>query len=131
MKTRLLFVITFLFVVTSITVAQDIKITQLDFATAVEDRQPVEVDTSFSADVGKVFCFTKVESVADSTQITHVWHYKGEEQARIDLNVTSDPWRTWSSKTILDSWTGPWRVMVLDSEENVLDSKTFVITEDD
>ncbi len=131
MKPRLLFVITFLFVVTSTTAAQEIKITQFDFATAIEDRQPVEVDTAFSADVGKVFCFTKIEGVADSTQITHVWHYKDEEKARIDLNVTSNPWRTWSSKTIQESWTGTWRVMVMDSEENVLDSKTFIITEED
>lgn len=131
MKARFFSFICLLFIIAATTKAQDIKITQLDFGTAIEDRQPVNVDTVFTADVEKVFCFTKVEGVADSTQITHVWHYKGEEQARIDLKVTSDPWRTWSSKTILDSWTGPWRVMVLDPEENVLDSKTFVITEDD
>lgn len=109
--------------------AQDIKITQFDFATSVEDRQPVNTDTTFSADVKKVYCFTQVEGVTDTTRITHVWHHKQEEKARIDLNVANSPWRTWSSKTILESWTGPWRVVILDSEGNVLDSKNFVITE--
>ncbi|MGM0545705.1 MAG: DUF2914 domain-containing protein [Bacteroidota bacterium] len=131
MKTQLFSFFCLLCLITATATAQDIKVTQLDFATAIEDRQPVEADTAFSADVEKVFCFTKVEGVTDTTQITHVWHYKGEEVARIDLDVTSDPWRTWSSKSILEKWTGPWRVMVLDPEENVLASETFVITEED
>lgn len=119
-----------LFTIVTTTEAQDIKVTQFDFATAIEDRQPTGVDTAFTADVGTVYCFTQVEGIADTAQVTHVWHHKGEEKARIDLTISNDPWRTWSSKNILESWTGPWRVMVLDADDNVLASETFVITED-
>lgn len=119
-----------LFSIITTTQAQDIKITQFDFATSIEDRQPVDVDTTFAADVGTIYSYTEIEGITDSTEITHVWYHREEEKARINLTVSSSPWRTWSSKSILESWTGPWRVMILDSEENVLDAKTFTISDD-
>lgn len=109
--------------------AQDINIQQFDFATAIEDREPSGMDTAFTAEIGTIYCFTQVEGVTDTTQITHEWHYKDEEKARVDLTVAADNWRTWSSKTIPESWTGPWRVMVLDPNGKVLATKNFVITE--
>lgn len=109
------------------TQAQQIKINQIDLATSIEDRTPVGTDTSFTADIGNIFCFTKVQSKSDSSQITHVWYHKDKEKARIKLNVQSKNWRTWSSKNILNSWTGRWRVIVEDNNGNVLASKTFII----
>lgn len=109
--------------------AQEISVSQIDFATAIENRAPMGIDTTFSASVGTVYCFTRIEGITDTTQITHEWYYKDEEKARIDLSVASDNWRTWSSKEILESWTGPWRVMVIGENGNVLATKNFVITE--
>lgn len=107
--------------------AQNLRVTQVDFATSVENRQPVGVDTTFAADIGSVSCYTRVEGAQDTTQIAHVWYYKDEEKARIELDVKSDDWRTWSSKSILESWTGRWRVMIEDANGNVLANKSFVI----
>lgn len=105
------------------------NVVQFDFATDVKDRQPVGVDTAFSANVGKIFCFTRIQGAADTSQIAHVWYYKEEEKARINLDVESSDWRTWSSKSILESWTGRWRVLIEDSEGNVLTSRTFMVRE--
>lgn len=107
--------------------AQHISIGQFDFATSIDSRQPVGVDTVFTTDVGNVFCYTNIKGIEDTAEIYHVWHYKDEEKARIKLPVKSDNWRTWSSKSILKSWTGGWRVMVEDADGNVLASKSFVI----
>lgn len=107
--------------------AQEIKITQFDFATSIENREPVGVDTAFAADVGNIYCFTHIKGITDTTQITHEWYYKEEQKAQIDLTVASDNWRTWSSKTILESWTGPWRVMIIGPNGDVLATKNFVI----
>lgn len=107
--------------------SQDLKVTQFDFATSIENREPVGIDTAFAADVGDVFCFTRIAGVTDTTQIAHAWYYKEQEKARISLDVQSDDWRTWSSKKIIESWTGRWRVMIEDDEGNVLATKTFVI----
>jgi hypothetical protein len=107
--------------------AQDIQVTDIKFATSVEDRQPIGVDTLFTNEVDNIYCFTQVQGAKEATQIAHVWYYKEEEKARIELNIRSDNWRTWSSKSILKSWTGTWRVMVEDSDGNVLATKSFVI----
>lgn len=107
--------------------AQELRVSQMNFARAVENREPVGIDTVFASNTENVFCFTRIESTTDTTQIAHVWYYKDQEKARINLQVQSDDWRTWSSKTILPSWTGRWRVMVEGPNGTVLDNKTFVI----
>lgn len=117
----------FIGVLASTAQSQQIKVNQIDLATSIEDRSPVGSDTTFTADIGNIFCFTQVQSDTDSSEITHVWYHKDEEKARIKLDVKSENWRTWSSKNILDSWTGPWRVIVEDNNGNVLATKTFTI----
>ncbi|HEX6983511.1 MAG TPA: DUF2914 domain-containing protein [Balneolaceae bacterium] len=107
--------------------AQHIKVSNIQVATSIENRQPMGVDTSFAANVGRVFCFTRIKGATDTTQIAQVWYYKDQEKARIELDVRSNNWRTWSSKAILESWTGPWRVMVIDSNGNVLATTSFKI----
>lgn len=109
--------------------AQNLKISEFNFATSIEDREPVNVDTTFAADIGTVYCFTQITGVTDTTQVAHVWYYKDQEMARISLEVKSDDWRTWSSKRIQQSWTGRWRVMIEGPQGNVLATKTFVIRE--
>lgn len=107
--------------------AQNLRVTEIAFATGIQNRHPVDADTAFANNVGRVYCYTHLEGARDTTQITHVWYYKDQEKAHIDLKVASDDWRTWSSKSILKSWTGPWRVMIEDGNGNVLASKSFVI----
>lgn len=126
LKQTIMLILAFL-LLAAVSQAQEIKINQFDFATSVENRSPIGVDTSFTADVGTVFCFTQITDAPDTSQISHVWYYKDEEKARIDLDVKASDWRTWSSKSILKSWSGPWRVMVEDEQGNVLAAKTFTI----
>ncbi|WP_441000219.1 DUF2914 domain-containing protein [Fodinibius sp. SL11] len=127
MKLQIFSLFFLLFVFASTTYAQNIQITQIDFATSIEDREPVGIDTAFTADVGTIYCFTRIQGISDTTQITHEWYYKQEEKALVNLTVASDDWRTWSSKKILQSWTGPWRVIVLGPEGNVLATKNFAV----
>ncbi|MEJ2055359.1 MAG: DUF2914 domain-containing protein [Calditrichaceae bacterium] len=97
--------------------------------TAVEDRMPVGADSSFSSDVGQLYCFTKISGAEDTTTISHVWYFNGEEKAKVELNVKSKNWRTWSSKRIDPSWIGEWRVEVVSAAGDVLSTKAFTITE--
>lgn len=106
---------------------QNLRINEITFATDVENRQPVDVDTTFTSDIGSVFCFTHVKGATDTTEITHVWYYKEQEKARIALEIKSKDWRTWSSKNILKSWKGRWRVLVEGPKGNVLATKNFII----
>ncbi len=93
----------------------------------VQDRQPVGADTSFTVPVENLYCYSVISGATDTTKVTHVWYFGDEEKARVDLAVKAKKWRTWSSKKIMDNWTGHWRVEVLGPNGNLLARKDFVV----
>ena len=107
--------------------AQELRVVEINLATDVVDREAVNPDTSFAADVGTVYCHSLIKGAQDTTEIVHVWYHKEKERARIPLQVASNNWRTWSSKNIAESWTGHWRIMIEGPDGNVLGSKSFTI----
>ena len=114
----------------SVSFAQDQKEIQVENAvicTSVEDRQPVGVDSVFNADIGRLYCFTKLTSQTDTAEISHVWYLGDTQMAKVDLPIRAKTWRTWSSKRILLDWVGDWKVEIQDSEGNVLYEVFFVI----
>ncbi|PLX94208.1 MAG: DUF2914 domain-containing protein [Desulfuromonas sp.] len=82
--------------------------------TQVVDHAPIDELESYPAQLGKLFCFTRIIGAEGETTVTHVWFYQDQEMARIDLPVRSPSWRTYSSKNILPQWAGDWKVQVLD-----------------
>lgn len=92
----------------------------------VVEREPVQTSTSFSADVGQLYCFTEIRG-AEGTTVTHAWIHEGTTRARVELPVRSNRWRTWSSKQILPEWTGAWQVKILDADGVVLETLDFVV----
>ncbi len=123
-------VLLFLMVFVSFADAQEDEILKVDdmvFCTGIENRVPIEGGREFPNTVGKVYCFTKITGAVDATAIDHVWYYNDEEKARVTLPVVSGSWRTWSSKNMLEGWTGRWRVDVLTPEGKLLRSSEFLI----
>ena len=113
------------------TTVQEPSNLQVEVATVskdVIDRAPVEAASSFPASVGKLFCFTKITGALNPTHITHVWSFDGTERARVELEVNSPSWRTYSSKNIENHEVGAWRVEVVDSAGNVLQTLNFEVT---
>lgn len=106
---------------------QDLRVVEVNFATDIENREAVGVDTSFSSRAETIYCHTVIKGATDSTNIFHIWYYKEEEKARVPLAIASDTWRTWSSKTIPPKWSGTWRVMIEDGNGNMLATKSFTI----
>jgi hypothetical protein len=100
---------------------------EIQICASVEDRTPQGVDSAFSADIERVYCFTALNNSGEGDKVTHVWYYNEKEMARVELAVKASAWRTWSSKRILPSWKGEWRVDVLSSDGNVIASKNFEI----
>ena len=107
--------------------AANINIEDMQICSSVENRQPIGISSSFSADVDRVCCFTKLSSDQDMTSISHVWYYNDKEMADIELQIKAKTWRTWSSKKILNSWTGKWRVDIVSPGGEVLATKEFNI----
>ena len=95
----------------------------------VVEREAVDVGTQFSNSVSRLYCFTKAVSTEIPTEVVHVWSYGDVERARVSLAVKAATWRTYSSKAIQSHEIGPWRVDVLDTSGNLLETINFEITQ--
>ncbi len=130
MKIKLYFIVLAVLLVSVVSFAQqapEISVEDIQICTSIENRTPAGVNTSFSGDVGKLYCFTKLVSNQDEASIFHVWLYNNHVMARIPLPVKAKIWRTWSSKKILPAWKGKWRVDIESADGNLLGSKEFEI----
>ncbi len=94
----------------------------------VEAREAVGVGTRFANSVPRLYCFTKIVGAEAPTEVVHVWSYGDVERARVNLAVNSDTWRTYSSKVIQSHEIGSWRVDVLDTSGNLLETINFEIS---
>ena len=108
--------------------APELEVSAAAICKDVVDHEPVDSGNSFTASVGKLYCFTKITGAESPTHVTHVWLYDGTERARVELAVNSASWRTFSSKIIQEHELGAWRVDVLDAEGNVLKTLDFEVT---
>jgi hypothetical protein len=86
----------------------------------VVDRECVGGNTVFPADVGKIYCWTRIYGAQGDTEITHVWFFADAERARVPLAVRSVNFRTYSSKIIRPMEIGDWRVEVVDGQNRIL-----------
>ena len=103
-----------------------LTVEKMIICTDIEDRLPVGESTQFFESVERLYCYTRINGAADTLQVTHVWFFGDEEKARVPLTIKSASWRTWSSKKMLDAWSGAWRVDVLGPDGEVLLSREFV-----
>ncbi len=125
MLKRLLIIISLLALGSSFALAAQLEVADGAITTAIERQMPVDRVEVFAADYGKLFCFTRIVGAQENTQITHVWYYHDDEMARVPLSVGSADWRTYSSKRFLPQWSGEWKVVVLDAEQNEIASIPF------
>ena len=103
-----------------------LRVGTMAICTGIENREPVGVSTNFFEPSQNLFCFTRIEGAPDTLTVTHVWYFEDAEVGRKDLAIKSMSWRTWSSKKMLDKWSGSWRVDVLGPDGAVLRSQEFV-----
>jgi hypothetical protein len=118
----------------SVGLAQDVSnasVAELVFCTAVEEREPVGVDTTFNNSIEQVFCYTTILNAATDGLVTHVWYHNDKEMARVDLNIKGDRWRSWTSKRIIPEWHGTWRVDVLSADGAILKSASFTVLKEE
>jgi hypothetical protein len=122
--------ILFIFIIASLGIAQTqevLRVEEMVFCTAIEERQPVGIDTVFASGVERIFCYTKITGAEDTTNISHIWYFNEEEIANVSLSVKTKAWRTWSSKRLIEIWTGKWRVDAVSPSGEVLRSEEFLV----
>lgn len=106
--------------------AGEIEAEDMVFCRGINNLEPVGVSSQFFGTMDKIYCFTRITGASDTTTVYHVWYYGDEEMARVMLPVKSASWRTWSSKRMIDSWDGTWRVDVTAPDSSVIASREFI-----
>ena len=99
-----------------------LSVESASICTGVANREAVDAGTSFAVSIGRLYCFSKLADIQESTDIVHVWYYGETERARISLGVNPPAWRTYSSKIIQAHEIGAWRVEILDASGNLLET---------
>lgn len=107
--------------------ASALKVVDAAIATGVENRSPVGAASTFSATVGKLYCFTKIVGAKQPTEIKHVWFYNNTEVTSITLPVKAITWRTFSNKIVPAYMKGAWKVEVQSADGNVLKTIEFKV----
>jgi len=115
-----------LFIVTALSNSANAgEINRSQFTSHIENREPVDQLVSVPAEMQKAFYFTELLNFKGQT-ITHQWMFQGQEMYRLSFEVKGPRWRVWSSKRMLPRWSGSWTVNILDSNEQVIKSDSFV-----
>ena len=109
--------------------AVSMEVTNSAIGEKIVNREIVNEGRSFSATVGKLYCFSKIANVDSYTEVVHTWYYGNYERARVTLNVNPPAWRTYSSKIIQAHEIGSWRVEILDASGNLLNTVHFEVTQ--
>jgi hypothetical protein len=94
------------------------------FTKAVEEREPVDSVDMLTTDASKVYFFTELRDMAGQT-VTHRWEHDGKVMAEVPFTVNGTRWRVFSSKNLEPSWTGEWKVSVVDEGGGTLAVNTF------
>ncbi|MBI5560472.1 MAG: DUF2914 domain-containing protein [Deltaproteobacteria bacterium] len=104
-----------------------ITLVEASISKAVVNLAPSGAAEKFSPTAGKLFCYTKVEGAKAGEMVTHRWYYKETLMAVIPLEIKSPAYRTYSSKKILPSWTGKWRVEIVGEDGTLLKTIPFTV----
>jgi len=99
-------------------------VARAQFTSAVQDREPVDNVETLTTAVDRVFFFTELTGLAGQ-RVTHRWEHNSKIMAEVAYEVGADRWRVWSSKQFDPSWTGEWKVSVIDAGGAALTTQTL------
>ncbi|UJX25687.1 DUF2914 domain-containing protein [Pseudoalteromonas sp. CF6-2] len=108
------------------------KVSRAVLTTDVVDREPVNVlksDVKLLDISQSLSFFSELKNMQGQT-VRHVWYYQDQQLASIELAISSPRFRTYSTKNIMPEQVGDWRVVVVDTDGNLLAQKEFRILAD-
>ena len=100
------------------------NISQAVFSKSIENRAPIEIVTGVDGSLGKIYFFTNIRNLTGD-KITHRWIYKDKVKAEVSFDIKGKRWRVWSSKNLWHTWTGQWKVEVVNQNNELLLTKIF------
>lgn len=100
------------------------------FTSSVKDREPTDTISNLTNDATNISFFTELQGLQGQT-VTHRWEHDNKVMAEVKFEVGSARWRVFSSKRLDPSWTGEWKVSVVDANGGTLSASTFTYAASD
>lgn len=94
------------------------------FTSEVNNREPTDTISKLTNDATNISFFTELQGLQGQT-VTHRWEHDNKVMAEVKFDVGGSRWRVYSSKNLDPSWTGVWKVSVLDANGGTLSASTF------
>jgi len=107
--------------------AQTGTVARAQFTTAINDREPADSVSSLSNDQTRVYYFTELKGF-EGQKVAHRWEHDGKVMHEQAFEVSSPRYRTYTSKTFDPSWTGEWKVSVVDESGATVSANTLSYT---
>jgi hypothetical protein len=95
----------------------------------IVDGRPFNQTILFSLERGKVLCFTTFGEIPEHTTIFHKWYFKDKLIYKIKLVLKPPRWSTYSSIKLRDTDRGPWRVEIIDQQNNLYKTLRFSVAD--
>lgn len=95
----------------------------------VSDRLPINPTIVFPVGNKSVYCMSSFDPVKEKSHINHFWYRKDKLVSNVRLLIQPPRWTTYSSIDLRESDKGPWRVDVVDGNNNLLKTLRFSITD--
>lgn len=99
-------------------------VTRAQFTREIKNLEPVDAVTILTNDQTRIVYFTEIHDMAGQT-VMHRWEYNGKIILEVPIKVGTSRWRAYSTKTLFPSWTGEWKVSVVDAAGGTLSVNTF------
>jgi len=100
------------------------SVARAQFTSSVQNLEPTDKLTALTNDKTQISFFTELKDL-DGHKVTHRWERDGKLMFQQTFEVSSPRYRTYSSKTLDPSWTGEWKVSVIDDHGGTLSANTF------
>jgi len=95
----------------------------------IRDRMPYNPGVIFYSSLGSVACFTEFESFSEKTVIYHKYYFRDKLSAKKKLTLNPPNRIVFSSIQLRDTDKGPWRVEIVDAEDNIVYILRFSVTD--
>ncbi len=98
------------------------------FTSDVNQHEPIDKIEKLKSNNRSVVYFTELRDMSGQTA-THRWEFNGNVMAETKFAIAGPRWRVWSSKNLLPTWTGEWKVSVLNGVGEVISEDVFSYVE--
>ncbi|MBI9091233.1 MAG: DUF2914 domain-containing protein [Desulfobacterium sp.] len=96
---------------------------------SIDNFHPVDPAVVFSISKGEIICFTTFDPVLEKTNVFHKWYKREQLISRARLTLQPPKWSSFSSMQLRKADKGPWRVEITDTNDNLLQTLRFSISD--